>query len=117
MSNHLGEELRRLRKERGLTLDEAAEQTGITKQYMSMLETGQRKSASFEIMFGISKSYGVPLDYFTNFINVQEKPNMLTEKELYMWNSINEKIQEDIFYKKDTTLKEFLFSFFMKNRE
>jgi transcriptional regulator with XRE-family HTH domain len=64
----IGKELKRLRELRGLTLEEASTDIGITRQYLSMLEKGQRKSASFEIMSKISQCYRVPLDYFLVFI-------------------------------------------------
>ena len=44
MSQRLGQELRRLRKKKGLTLEEAASAAGITLQYMSLLEKGKKIS-------------------------------------------------------------------------
>ena len=64
MGTSLGDELRRLRKARHLSLNRVALETGITKQYLSMVERGYRKAISFEIMVSLSNFYGVPLDYF-----------------------------------------------------
>jgi transcriptional regulator with XRE-family HTH domain len=91
----LGHELKRLREVKGLTLEEASSQVGITRQYLSMLEKGQRKSASFEIMNRISAIYETPLEYLKKFIHESGKP--LSEKELTIWNELNKKIEHEIY--------------------
>ena len=57
----VGPRLRRLRTQRGVTLTELAEQTGISKSTLSRLETGQR-SPSLELLLPLAQSYRVPLD-------------------------------------------------------
>jgi transcriptional regulator with XRE-family HTH domain len=113
VSNNFGGELRRLRKQRGLTLNEVSELSGITTQYMSMLEKGVRKSVSFEIMSRISKFYGVPLDYFTKFLSEEEEVEALNDIELSLWNTLNQKIQDDIYYKKGDLMQD-LIAYFLK---
>jgi transcriptional regulator with XRE-family HTH domain len=41
LENHVGERLRELRQERGLSLAEVAEETGISTSFLSVLETGR----------------------------------------------------------------------------
>jgi transcriptional regulator with XRE-family HTH domain len=41
LETHVGERLRRLRQERGLSLAEVAESTGISSSFLSLLETGR----------------------------------------------------------------------------
>jgi transcriptional regulator with XRE-family HTH domain len=53
--------LRRLRTERGLTLVELSERTGISKSTLSRLETAQRKP-SLELLLPIADAYSVALD-------------------------------------------------------
>jgi transcriptional regulator with XRE-family HTH domain len=53
--------LRRLRTERGLTLVELSERTGISKSTLSRLETGQRKP-SLELLLPIAHAYSVALN-------------------------------------------------------
>ncbi len=53
--------LRTLRTERGLTLVELSERTGISKSTLSRLETGQRKP-SLELLLPIAQAYSVALD-------------------------------------------------------
>jgi transcriptional regulator with XRE-family HTH domain len=78
----IGKELKRLRELRGMTLEEASTDIGITRQYLSMLEKGQRKSASFEIMSKISQCYRVPLDYFLVFL---EENKQIAGDKLELW--------------------------------
>ncbi|HJV46007.1 MAG TPA: helix-turn-helix transcriptional regulator [Bacillota bacterium] len=98
----LGIELKRLREAKGLTLEEASTKVGITRQYLSMLEKGQRKSASFEIMNRISDVYEAPMEYLKKFIH--EPGNPLTDKELTLWNQLNKKIEDEIYYKNSEQL-------------
>ncbi len=104
MSTPLGQELRRLRMERDLRLEDVAKGTGITLQYLSMLEKGVRKSVSFEIMADISRFYGVPLDYFAAFIK-EEESRQLSEMEIMLWNAINDKVRDEIYFKKGNSIK------------
>ena len=53
--------LRTLRTERGMTLIELSEATGISKSTLSRLETGQRKP-SLELLLPIARTYRVALD-------------------------------------------------------
>jgi len=57
----VGPRLRRVREQRGLTLTEAAEDTGISKSTLSRLETGQRRP-SLELLLPLAQAYRVPLD-------------------------------------------------------
>jgi transcriptional regulator with XRE-family HTH domain len=58
---HVGPRLRRVREQRGLTLTEAAERTGISKSTLSRLENGQRRP-SLELLLPLAQTYRVPLD-------------------------------------------------------
>jgi len=53
--------LRRVREQRGVTLTEVAERTGISKSTLSRLENGQRKP-SLELLLPLAEAYQVPLD-------------------------------------------------------
>lgn len=57
----VGPRLRRVREQRGLTLTDAAEVTGISKSTLSRLETGQRRP-SLELLLPLAEAYRVPLD-------------------------------------------------------
>ncbi len=53
--------LRRVREQRGLTLTEAADLTGISKSTLSRLETGQRRP-NLELLLPLAQAYRVPID-------------------------------------------------------
>lgn len=55
------ERLRRLRLERGLTLEQAAKRVGISRQYMGMLEAGERVG-TLRVWRKIAELYGVTVD-------------------------------------------------------
>jgi len=57
----VGPRLKRLRTNRGVTLSELSETTGISKSTLSRLETGQRKP-SLELLLPLAQAYRVPLD-------------------------------------------------------
>ena len=56
-----GELLRRVRKQRGLTIAEAAESVGISRQALSNYERGVREP-SLKILITLSNLYQVSLD-------------------------------------------------------
>ena len=57
----VGPRLRALRSERGRTLAELSEVTGISVSTLSRLESGQRKPA-LELLLPLARAFGVPLD-------------------------------------------------------
>ncbi|MFC9969949.1 helix-turn-helix domain-containing protein [Spirillospora sp. NPDC127200] len=57
----VGERLRRVRRERGVTLTELSETTGISVSTLSRLESGKRKP-SLELLLPLAKAHQVPLD-------------------------------------------------------
>ncbi len=50
-----------MRDQRGLTLTQVAERTGISKSTLSRLETGQRRP-SLELLLPLAQVYRVPID-------------------------------------------------------
>jgi transcriptional regulator with XRE-family HTH domain len=59
--DHVGARLKRLRRQRRLTLTRVAESTGISKSTLSRLETGQRRP-TLELLLALSHTYRVPLN-------------------------------------------------------
>ena len=57
----VGEQLRKLRQARHLTLSDVADQTGLSTSTLSRLESGQRR-AGLEVLLPLSALYRVPLD-------------------------------------------------------
>ncbi|MEZ0077154.1 helix-turn-helix domain-containing protein [Planotetraspora sp. GP83] len=57
----VGPRLRALRKERGTTLTQLAETTGISVSTLSRLESGERRP-TLELLLPLARAYQVPLD-------------------------------------------------------
>jgi transcriptional regulator with XRE-family HTH domain len=57
----VGPRLRRVREQRGVTLTEVAQVTGISKSTLSRLENGQRRP-SLELLLPLAQTYWVPID-------------------------------------------------------
>ena len=57
----VGSRLRRIRDQRGLTLIQVSDRTGISKRTLSRLETGQR-GLSLELLLPLAQVYRVPID-------------------------------------------------------
>ena len=57
----VGPRLRRIRRERNVTLEALSAATGISSSTLSRLEAGQRK-ASLELLLPISRAHRLPLD-------------------------------------------------------
>jgi transcriptional regulator with XRE-family HTH domain len=72
--------LRKLRKQRNLSLREVEKKAGISNAYLSQIERGERGAPSIEIMNRLAETYGVPVvdlirvalpkekDYFTTLV-------------------------------------------------
>lgn len=59
MARTLGDYLKQLREQKGWTMTEAAEKTGIHRSYLWLLEDGQRQSPRPEILKKLSLGYGI----------------------------------------------------------
>ena len=56
----IGEKLKKLRREKDLTLRELSEKTGISLSFISDIEHGRRKNPSIENLQKIARGLGVP---------------------------------------------------------
>lgn len=59
--DQVGPRLRRVREQRGVTLTDLSEMTGISKSTLSRLENGQRRP-SLELLLPLAQAHRVPLD-------------------------------------------------------
>ena len=77
MPTRLGEKLRDLRKERGLTLEKLAEQAGLSKSYLWELENRESQRPSAEKLTALGDALGVSTSYF-----LEEDPRAPEERPL-----------------------------------
>lgn len=64
MTSRLGEKLRALRKERGLTLEKLADLAGLSKSYVWELENRESQRPSAEKLTALADVFGVAATYF-----------------------------------------------------
>ena len=87
------EKLKDLRVEKGLTLDELAEQTGISCSALGSYETNDYKDISHVSIVILAKFYGVSTDYLLGLTDTKNHPNAeLTE--LHLSDSMIELLRE-----------------------
>ena len=64
MATRLGEKLRKLRKNKGLTLDALAQESGLSKSYLWELENRESQRPSAEKLTALANVFGLPPTYF-----------------------------------------------------
>lgn len=69
------ERLEDLRKERKLTLEQLAEQTGLSKTALGSYETDYTKDISHYAIIKLAKFYGVTTDYLLGLSEMKKHPN------------------------------------------
>ena len=82
MTTRLGEKLRELRKERGLTLEKLADLAGLSKSYLWELENRESQRPSAEKLTALADALGVAATYFleedvTNLKRLKQEPAYL----------------------------------------
>jgi len=53
--------IKKLRVAKGLTQEQVAKQAKVTKNYVTMLESGARKSPSLPVLRRLARALGVPV--------------------------------------------------------
>ena len=98
----IGEKLRKLRKEKGLSLDELAKETQSSKSYLWELEKGT-KNPSAEKLSELAQYFGVTLDYL-----IKENENKTFDTAQRIFTRVNNLSEDD--QKKIESIIETLFS-------
>lgn len=64
MASRLGEKLHKLRKDKGFTLDQLAEKSGLSKSYLWELENRESQRPSAEKVAALANVFGVAPTFF-----------------------------------------------------
>lgn len=81
VSLKIGERLKEIRNTRHLTLDEAAELTGVSKPMLGQIERGQ-SSPTINVLWKISTGLKIPLSFFCRQPETEYMVAGLSEKEM-----------------------------------
>ena|GEM_PF-5035084 len=76
MALTIQERLKDLRVERGLTLEQLAEQTGLSKSALGSYEADDFKDISHYALIKLAKYYGVTADYLLGLTETKSHPNV-----------------------------------------
>ena len=63
---HIGEKIYKLRRLNNETMNDLAEQTGLSQSWLSDIESGKKQRADFNKICAIAKHYEVRLEYFSD---------------------------------------------------
>lgn len=63
--DNFGETLRAWRKRRGMSLDDLARASGVSKNYIQGFETGRKLNPSLKVVQALASALGVPVSTFT----------------------------------------------------
>ncbi len=58
---NIGKKIKQLRKEKGLTLQELAQRSGVSPGYISMLERGYKRSPTLDVLRKLAKGLDIRL--------------------------------------------------------
>ena len=71
MGQYFGDFVRKLRKDRKLTLREVEEKAKISNAYLSQVECGERGTPTMKILVKLAKVYGVPVSVLNNKVEIE----------------------------------------------
>lgn len=91
-----GEELRKLRKEKGFSIRKLSELSGVAHSYLSQVETGKRGIPKVETLEKIAAGLDIPLEdllVLAGYLDPEDYMRMKNEREDREW-SLAEQEQE-----------------------
>lgn len=91
MTDDFGKMLKKLREERGLSLNKLSEMTGISSSYINRLERSKRKSPGFPMLVTLAEALNVDVWVLAGSSLTTNKDGVMEVKELFF----NHQIQHD----------------------
>ena len=79
MALTIQEQLKDLRVERGLTLEQLAEQAHLSKSALGSYEADEYKDISHYALIKLAKFYGVTADYLLGLTETKNHPNAILQ--------------------------------------
>jgi transcriptional regulator with XRE-family HTH domain len=95
----LGQAIRAVRRQVGLSQKELAEAAGIDQSYLSMIEAGQRSNPGTRIMARLAQALHVSIDDLAaraGYLPLREQPDPLAEQALRLFRRLPRWRQEDV---------------------
>lgn len=95
MSDHVGKNIKTIRKSLGLTQTEVAEKLFTTPQNISRVESGEGEPTA-EMLIGMSEIFNVSVDTLVGRIEMPEK-DLMNKLQIYFKSSENDEVSNRIF--------------------
>lgn len=95
----LGQAVRAMRQEAGLSQKELAEAAGIDQSYLSMIESDQRRNPGTRIMARLAQALRVSMDELAaraGYLPRVQTSDALAEQALYLFRQLPRWRQEDV---------------------
>lgn len=99
MDNNIGEKMKRVRISRNLSQQEVAEGMGVSRQYVSRWESGER-NINADQLIQYAKFVGVTLDYFVDNSSQRTIFQIITQLEEFFSSSNNSEAFKDNVYRR-----------------
>ncbi len=110
-----GDKLKRLRKEKGYSLNELSKVTGISKSYLSLIERNIQRNPSLEIMGKLAKTLEVDVK---EFVRGDDKTLNVKKHTIKSTLKVEIELSEDYLHpEKLKQIKEFIQSLNSKGKD
>jgi transcriptional regulator with XRE-family HTH domain len=70
----IGQRLKKVREQKGLSLRQLSELSGVERGLISKLERGQRPQVSVHVAMRLARALGITLDYLAGMYEEEESP-------------------------------------------
>ncbi|WP_072888957.1 helix-turn-helix domain-containing protein [Ornithinibacillus halophilus] len=92
----VGKRLKKVRLEKGYSLSRLAEESGVSKSYLSYLERGLRTNPSLQVLTKIAQTLGCTLEYLLGELIMDQKKLVDVDDELVtvIKNAFNEDLHK-----------------------
>ena len=95
----LGQAIRSVRQQAGMSQKELAEAVGIDQSYMSMIESGQRSNPGTRIIARLAQALQVSIDDLAaraGYLPQREEPDPLADQAIRLFRQLPRWRQEDV---------------------
>jgi len=95
----LGQAIRSIRQQVGLSQKELADAAGIDQSYMSMIESGQRSNPGTRIIARLAQALGVSIDDLAadaGYLPARDEPDPLTDQAVRLFRQLPRWRQQDV---------------------
>jgi len=82
-NNNFGNTLRKIRKDRGMSLRDVEKITKISNGYLSQIETGAREIPRTSTLTKLAQGYGIPTEQMYQLTSALQPPNIIDLSEHY----------------------------------